>query len=155
MNVAQRGLYNLVLRLLQDQSDVGAPKRAVEKKSTSRDALLDPTTGAPVVKVRKPDLAKLTARIEKEMAHSHRMRPRKNGQIISRSSTCMVNNIIRSEAIEKGFIKMDSLFAAQIAEAALVPVVGNIDDIRGIGYCDMQIPELERNLEAFLLHVAA
>ena len=54
----------------------------------------------------------------------------------------------RSEAIDKGFTANDPAFAAQIAEAALAPVIGNGGFIRGWGYADFEAQLLADDLRS-------
>mmetsp|Transcript_20864 Transcript_20864/g.42697 ORF Transcript_20864/g.42697 Transcript_20864/m.42697 type:complete len:305 (+) Transcript_20864:37-951(+) len=146
--------YELVLRLLQEQSGVGEPKRAAVEHDPTGRALVDPTTGAPVLKVRKPstkapDLAKVTARVERKAYPSDAVMNKwsnyKSKQHMSEVIS-LARGLIRSEATDKGFTEKDPAFAAQIAEAALAPVIGNGDFIRGWGYADFEAQQLTGDL---------
>ena len=148
--------YELVLRLLQEQSGVGAPKRATVEQGPAGETLSNPTTGAPVLKVRKPsmkapDLAKVTARVERKAFPSDAVMNKwsnyKSKQHMS-DVISLASGLIRSEAIDKGFTANDPAFAAQIAEAALAPVIGNGGFIRGWGYADFEAQLLADDLRA-------
>mmetsp|Transcript_39812 Transcript_39812/g.66787 ORF Transcript_39812/g.66787 Transcript_39812/m.66787 type:complete len:322 (-) Transcript_39812:219-1184(-) len=136
--------FDLALRLVQNAhgvhaNGVGEPKRARVEVDETGKALLDPRTGAPVLKRRKqstkpPDLPKLMDRVVQKCLCQQHQKSSSYFKQHAGDVMHLCNSIIQKEAIDKGFVETDISLALEVLYTVMQPVVTHINKVDGWGY---------------------